>query len=303
MISNALSTRRRLRVWLTLLLSVALGACETDPPLELHGVLYFEAGPYLGEFRLATGDAVPVTNLGDQRIQRVSGFDNRELLLSIVKVVDERPRDRVVRFDLRTLHETPLLGAQAGQYLEASNSVLYYLGSQLIHAPRAQIRGGGRAIESFAWREPPLVVPVGEFGVLYAGPDGLIRRYDPTADVTEHLDALSRTCTLRDAVWISDRNQLACQAHPEDEAVPIIVLSDLHGRQSGVLDLPESRQFRPVASLPDLRVLILNETRRPWFSSNDQHPVWAYSMDTGRLQRLAENQHLGEAVVYRRTYR
>lgn len=296
-------TRRILCLGLSALLVAVLSACEPEPRLELHGTLFFDAGPYLGRISLSTGDVLPVTNLGDQRIQRVSRFDNGDLLLSIVKYVDAQPRDRLVRFNPRTLDDTTLVAAQAGHYLEASNTVIYYRGSQLMHAPLTQLRGGGRVIESFNWRSPPQVVSVGESGALFAGTDGAIQRYDPSSDSIERLEALSATCSLRDAVWLADREKLLCRTAGTVGGATMLVLADLEGRPHETLALPEGRDFRPVAYLSDQRVLILNETRRGRTSRHMAYPVWAYALDSGHLQRVADDQYMGESAVYRRRYR
>ncbi len=299
MINVAARARRHPVACLTALLAGAFSGCEPEPPLDLYGSLYFEAGPYLGEFRLATGDAMPVVNLGDQRIQRVSVFEHDELLLSVLAYVEERPHDRVVRFDIETLHETPLVGGQAAEYLAGPAQVAFYAGRDLIVAPRRNVRGGGRVIHSDARREPPTLVAMGDAGLLFAGDDGEIRRYDPATGSTERLEGLSSACELRDAVWLADREQLLCRARQTDRSVPVLSIARLDGQRAGVLPLPEGRAFRPVAYLPDQRILILNERHRAWISRHEEHRVWAYAMDSGRLQRIADDQYLGESAVYR----
>ena len=296
-------SHRILRFALSAVLVAVLSGCEPEPRLELHGTLFFDAGPYLGKISLNTGDVLPVTNLGDQRIRRVSRFDDGDLLLSIVKHVEARPRDRLVRFNPRTLDDTPLVAAQAGHYLEASNTVIYYRGTQLVHAPLAQLRGGGRVIETFTWRGPPHVVPVGDFGALFAGADGAIQRYDPSTNRTERLEALSTTCSLKDAVWLADRERLLCRTVSTVDGVSVLALVDLDGRRHDALALPEGRDFRPVVYLADQRVLVLNETRRGRTARQTVYPVWAYALDSGRLQRVADNQYLGESAVYWQRYR
>ena len=296
-------SHRTLCLGLSALLVAVLSACEPEPRFELHGTLFFDAGPYLGRISLSTGDVSPVTNLGDQRINHVSRFDNGDLLLSVVRYVEERPSDRLVRFNPRTLNETPLVAAQAGHYLETSNTVIFYRGVQLLHAPLAQLRGGGRVIETFNWRDPPHVVPVGESGVLFAGGDGAIRRYDPVSDSTERLATLSAICSLDDAVWLADREQLLCRAAGAADGEWILVLVDLEGRRSEALVLPEGRDFRAMAYLSDQRVVVLNETRRARSSRRTAYPVWAYALDSRRLQRIADDQYLGESAVYRLRHR
>ena len=292
-------SHRTLRLGLSALLVAALSACEPEPRLELHGTLFFDAGPYLGKISLSSGDVLPVTSFGDERIEHVSRFDNGDLLLSIARHVETRPRDRLVRFNPRTLDDTPLVAAQAGHYLEASNTVVYYRGAQLMHAPLTQLRGGGRVIETFTWRDPPHIVAVGDFGVLFAGADGAIQRYDPSSDSTERLDALSTICSLQDAVWLADREQLLCRTAGTADGVSTLILADLDGRRGEALALPEGRRFRPVAYLYGQRVLVLSESRRGRASRHTVYPVWAYALDSGRLQRIADNQYLGESAVYR----
>lgn len=294
---------RSLLVWLGAFAGAMLAGCQPPPPLNLHGTLYFEAGPYLGEFRLSTGDAMPVTNLGDWRIQRVSEFQQGELLLSVTNIVDDRRRYRIMRFDPETLHETPLIGGQAGQFLPASATLVYYAGHELVSAPRADIRGGARVVRSFGWRMPPHLVPVGNAGVLFGTPGGSVYRWDPESGTSERLDALTERCELQGAVWMADREQLVCRARDPDAMAVSLLVVDISGKLVGILPLPEKREFRAVAYLADQRILILNERRRERLTSYSAHPVWAYAMESGRLQRIARNQDLGESVVYRRHQR
>ena len=288
------------RCRLTVLIAVALAACQPESPPHFYGTLYFEAGPYLGAFSLSTGNAVPVTNLGDQRIRRVSTFEHGQLLLTIVNYVDERARYRIARFELDTVHETPLLEGQAGQYLETPATIVYYRGYELISARRDALRDPGHVVHRFAYREPPHLVPVGAFGVLFGTNRDVIRRFDPATGETQVLEALSSACELRDAVWLADREQLACREPGVEDSAPAIVLASLDGRVTGELALPAGRRFRPVVYLADQGALVLNETRRRLLSRHDEYPVWTYGLDSGRLQRLAGNQHLGESAVYRR---
>ena len=285
------------------LVIVGLAACQKEPPRTIYGSLYFEAGPYLGELQLATGNAMPVTNLGDQRIERVSAFADGDLLLSIRVYVNERRRERLVRFDPLTLQRTQLVGGQSGQYLPASSAVVYTVDDKLLTAPHNNVRRGARLVATFDWGHPPTIVPIGEHGALVADADGPIRRLDPSTASEETLEALSQRCALRDAVWLENREQLVCRSRDQTLGDTALVVVELSGRQMGVLPLPEGRVFRAVAYLADQRVLILNEQRYNWFARREEHPVWAYDMDDGELLQIAENQPLGDSVVYGRKLR
>ena len=307
-IRQKLMTDRRLRgvcrhTGFACLMVLALAGCETPNDKPFHGYLFFPSGKYLGQLSLASGEAMPVANFGEQRVEHVSVLDNQELLLSVFKPGGGRGRYRVLRFDpIRSSSSTLLVGRQA-HYLSSSEVIVYDSGTALQAVQRRNVRRAPTLLQSDSWQRPAELVSLGEAGLLFQPSGELIRHFDPETGEYRALGRLSSACRLGDAVWLAANARLACRA-PEDQgdSAPYRLVS-LDGDIDGSLSLPAGRRFRAVAYVPDQRILILNETRVRWFSKSERYPVWAYDVATGGLRAIAENQYLGATAVYRRSLR
>ncbi len=77
------------------------------------------------------------------------------------------------------------------------------------------------------------------------------------------------------------------------------VFVSLDGTIEKTLPLDRDKDFRALSFLPDQRVVIFTERSNNWGGGLPRHHVWAYAMDTARMNRLAKDQYLGDSVVYR----
>lgn len=285
------------------LLVLGLLGCEAPPDEPFRGYLFFPSGKYLGQLSLASGEATPVANFGEQRVEHVSALDNQELLLSVFKPGGGRGRYRVLRFHPIRLSSSTLLVGRQAHYLAPSGVIVYDSGTALQAVQRRNVRRSPTLLQADSWQHPAELVSLGEAGLLFQSAGELIQHFDPDTGEYRALGGLSAACRLGDAVWLADHTRLACRSPEDQEDSAPYRLASLNGDIDGSLSLPAGRRFRAVTYIPDQRILILNETRVRWFSKSERYPVWAYDVATGRLRAVADNQYLGATAVYRRSLR
>ena len=287
------------RLRLLLLAVLCLPACESASTGDLHGVLYFAAGQYLGELRLATGDAVPAAHLGDVQLLRVSALDNDELLLSVWDRRPGRPPFRIERYDVARGGTSMLMEGRSAHYLRDGHLIVFDHGQALLAVTRRNVKNERIRIQAYGYQEAAPFIPLGNDAVLYRAPDGVLHRFDAGTLQSVALPALSEVCPLQGAVWIDDRNSLVCRTRSTAESEPVYRLVSLEGGIGEALALPAGRDFRAVAHLADQQVLILNEVRSRRFDRRLRYPVWGYDLSSGRLYAIHEDQYLGDTGVYR----
>lgn len=292
--------RRQVLSLVACLLVAGLAACNRTPPITLHGNLYFAAGPYLGVLRLSDGEVRALQNFGDWRIGHVSVYPGDELLLSLSRVVDDRRRDRLGRLNTATGQEVPLVAGSSGQYIPGADSLVYVSNNRLLHAPRAALGRTSVGIQDFGVGSLPRAVLLGESEVLLASGDNMLRRFDATSGLVQNVDRFAAVCDWRTAIAISGRGRVVCVRPGGAAGESSLVIFSLDTARSTHLPLPAGRRFRPVAYVPEPGALILSESRRRWSIGRNEYPVWAYVLETGALHLIADDQDLGQTVVYRR---
>ncbi len=286
-----------------LLSSLFLLSCDSSQHAELNGYLYFGAGAYLGVINLQTGDATPVASVGDLEIEHLSTFDNNELLISVSSSESMRSGRRILRYDPALNYATEFMLGTGARYLPGSNLIIYDNGNQLLAVPRDEVAGVPTVIHSHDRRASIAVVIVSDVQVLVGFKnerEPVVLRIDATTGISETLDDLARECDLDDAQWMADEAQLLCKKPGAVDDELLYQFVDMQGRVHGALNLPQNKRFRAVAYLAEQRAVVLTETWHGWFDKKVKGAIWIHDLRSGETWRLADNQHLGSSVVYRR---
>lgn len=284
---------------MSLLLGLALvSGCESEHEREYWGSLYFGAGSYLGQLDLRDGSVAVLANLGDTEIEEVGSFGDEQLLLSVFGPVNRKDTFRLMNYELDGGGRATLIQGRHGRYLPQPEALIYDDGAHL----------NVRLYGDSAMRELPVIqhrfgasvriLPVSDTGFLYSiDPDKTISFFDVELQESKPLAELSARCGLDGAIWIAERAAVLCK---RQEDVPDYALISLDGRVESILNIPDARRFRALAYLADQDALVLTEEWRTLVSGSTKHAVWIYDLKDDGMLRLAENQHLGSSVVYRR---
>jgi hypothetical protein len=125
-----------------------------------------------------------------------------------------------------------------------------------------------------------------------------IHSYDIETRELANLETLSGVCRLAGAVWIDNRDQLACLSREHSESGSDYLLVDLAGIVRGQLALPEKKDFVALAFAADQQTLVLAEHWTSFIGGADRYAVWAYNFIDGQSYRIVRNQYLGDSAVY-----
>jgi len=283
------------------LLLPALSSCDrADEDSGYHGYLYFAKGPYLMRFGLRDASLSVVTNLGDKTINDVSKFVESKLLIAETASVNRKKVRRISWIDIKTGQTSALYSGVFARYLPDSGQIIYDDGDRLY---AVAIFGDSSSETIFTHRKNQLSsVMVGPVGiVLFETSDAGVRQihsFDLVTGAVSTLDRLSEVCRLEHAVWIDDLERMACKEPTMPVSQARYVLTNLDGNVSGLVNLPEGRQFTALGYVRDQGALILTESWSSMFGGRPNSAVWIHNIQSGENLRLAKNQNLGPSVVY-----
>jgi hypothetical protein len=278
-----------------------LASCERSSQPEFHGRLYFASGNYVGEFDLTEGSSVAVANRGAVTIRNVSALDPGRLLLAEMATVEGRDVPRISWLNLESGQAETLYSGVVARYLPVPAALVWDDGSRLHVTARRRNSAVNAQIMTHNLNQLTAIIDVADNMVLFETglpEDRVIQSYDVTTRELLQRGALSKACRLAGAVWITDREQLACPARGQSEEFSNYLLVDLEGNVRGRLDLPRDKQFVALAYAEDQQALFLTE---PWTSlvgGAERFAVWAYDFIDGRSYRIVRNQYLGNSAVY-----
>lgn len=284
-----------------LCLFLLLQSCEPKMRPEMHGQLYFASGNYIGEFDLAQGASTIAANRGAVTIRNVSAFTEGRLLLAETATVDNKEVPRISWVDTDTGQADLLYSGVIARYLPGPRVLVWDDGSRLHASSRTRNSSHNAEIITHNLNQLTTILDVADDTVLFAagGPaQSVIYSYNVITKELLRRAELSNTCQLSTAVWISNRDQLACLSREAAGIDTDYRLVDLKGNIRGRLDLPQGKQFLALAYLPDQHALIFTERWRGLLGGAERFAVWVYDMGTGQSHRLVRNQYLGASAVY-----
>jgi hypothetical protein len=278
-----------------------LASCQQAPQAEFHGRLYFASGNYVGEFDLAQGTSVAIANRGDVTIRNVSAFEPGRLLLAEMGTVDGRDAPRISWFDLESGEAGSLFAGVIARYLPIPAALIWDDGQRLHASARRRNSSVNAEITGHNLNQLATIVDVSDYMVLFEvglPEDRVIESYDVNTRERLQREALSSVCRLAGAVWIDDREVLACPAKGQERDYPEYLLADIDGNIRGRLSLPEDKHFVALDYATDQNALFLTER---WVSSLggvERFAVWAYDLIDGQSYRIVRDQYLGDSAVY-----
>ena len=278
-----------------------LQSCEPQTRLELHGQLYFASGSYIGEFDLQQGASTIAANRGAVTIRNVSAFTGGRLLLAETAIVENQEVPRISWVDLDTGQAGTLYSGVIARYLPGPGVLVWDDGTRLHASSRIRNLSHNAEIITHNLNQLTTILDVADDTVLFTagGPtQRIIHSYNVVTKELLRRAELSNTCQLTAAVWISNRDQLACLARDTAGMGVDYLLVDLEGTIRGRLDLPQGKRFVALVYLPDQHVLIFTERWRSLLGGVERFAVWAYDMGTGQSHRLVKDQYLGASAVY-----
>ena len=272
-----------------------VAGCAEDRP-EVSGGLYFAAGNYLAELDLRNGDTRVVTSIGDDTIVELAPQNAERLLLTVVGEVNRRDQHSLVLYDLPSKQQLRLLAGRKGRYLPGTEVLVYDDGRQILVKRRQGEAWETVEIASHDYRVPVRIIPVASTAFLYAIGNEPPQLFD-LRDGTSSAPGLAEHCGLDAAVWAASLDALLCRVARDPIRYAFV---SLDGEIGESLALPEERPFHAVAYAPDQDIVILTERWQSLVSERPQYAIWIHHRGSGQTYRLAENQHLGDTVVYRR---
>lgn len=284
---------------MSLLLGLTLvSGCDSEQEREYWGFLYFGAGSYLGQLDLRDGSVAVLANLGDTEIEEVSLFGDEQLLLSVFGPVNRKDTFRLMYYELDGGGRATLIRGRHGRYLPQPEALIYDDGAHL----NVRLYGDGPmqklSVIQHRFGAGARILPLSDTRFLYSiDPAMAIESFDVELKESKPLTELSASCGLDGALWIAGRAAVLCR---RQEAVPNYALISLDGTVKSVLKIPDARRYRALAYLADQDAVVLTERWTTLVSGRTRHAVWIYDLKSDGMLRLAENQHLGTSVVYRR---
>lgn len=286
---------------LVILLLPMLQSCDSPPEVALHGNLYFASGNYIGQFDLEQGSSSIVANRGAVTIRDVSYFGENRLLIAEVTTVKDVEVPRISWVDLKTGEAATLYTGVAARYLPAHRALVFDDGTRLHVMSRTRNSDINAEIISHNLNQLSTIIDVSDDALLFeiGMPDQRsIYSYDVSTRKLRQRNALTATCRLNGAVWIDDREQLACPARASVGDGPVYLLVDVEGNVRGELALPEGKHFLALAYAPDQGTLFFAEQWRGFIIGGERFAVWAYRLVDGKSYRLVSDQYLGASAVY-----
>jgi hypothetical protein len=288
------------KLLLTCLLTL-LASCDQAERPELYGRLYFVSGNYVGEFDLAQGTSVAVANRGAVTIRDISAFDAGRLLLVETASVESREVPRISWINPKSGRAETLYSGVSARYLPEPAALVWDDGSRLHVTSRRADSSINAQVVSHSLNQLSTIIDVSDHMVLFeAGtPENrTIHSYDIETRELANLETLSGICRLAGAVWIDNRDQLACLSREHSESGSDYLLVDLAGIVRGQLALPEKKDFVALAFAADQQTLVLAEHWTSFIGGADRYAVWAYNFIDGQSYRIVRNQYLGDSAVY-----
>ncbi|MEL7185475.1 MAG: hypothetical protein AAFN50_03430, partial [Pseudomonadota bacterium] len=264
-----------------------------------HGHLYFGAGGYLGKFSLADGSSDVVTGVGNANIREVDELYGKRLLLSLDAIENNREVAKITWLDVRTLQDTTLFAGVAAVWVPDVKTYVYDDGSRLSAASTHSDFRTDNVIMDHRINDIAEILVVSGTAILFQV--GYAERrevwhYEVGSQALTKLQAVNRVCGLRHSVWIAAQNLLACRS----ESTGRYVLVGLDGEVSAELPLPDGHDFEAIEYIADQQLIVFSE---PWRSALIRQPrnaVWVHELQSGRSERIAEHQYLGNSTAYRR---
>jgi hypothetical protein len=279
-----------------------VASCDVSEHKTLHGHLYFAAGNYVGLFDLRDSSSSAVANLGDVTIDHMGPFVGNDLILTMRVYTNGRETSTILRYNARRNESFPLFSGIFAEYLSGANAVVFDDGSTLWATHRQRGYRDESVIDEHGHNSKPAVIRMSDTEVLYnsiANDQVLIQKYDVSADSSQPLQALSSVCDLNAAVWVADLDRLFCKTLDASSATGHYSLVTLDGSGAEAVSLPDERNFRALAHLPDQQVIILSERSNSWGGGQAKNAVWVYDLKSDQGYRIAKDQYLGNSVVYR----
>ena len=284
---------------MSLLLGLVLvSGCDSKQEREYSGFLYFGAGSYLGQLDLRDGSVAVLANLGDAEIEEVSPFGDEQLLLSVFGPVTRKDPFRLMHYEFDSGGRATLIRGRHGRYLPQPEALIFDDGAHLNVRLYSESPMQELSVVQHRFGASVRILPVSDTRFLYSiDPDTAIAAFDVELQESKPLAALSARCGLGGAIWIAERAAVLCK---RQEDVSNYALIRLDGTVQEVLEIPDASRFRALAYLADQDALVLTEQWQTLVSGSKKHAVWIYDLKNDAMLRLAENQHLGSSVVYRR---
>jgi hypothetical protein len=292
--------RKVLLTLVFILLFPALVSCGSGEQNGYRGYLYYAKSHYLMRFSLRDGSLSVVTNLGDKTIHDVSNFLENRLLIAESASINRKEVRRISWVDVNTGQTAALYAGVLARYLEEPGFIVYDDGVSLF-AVALSGESDNEAIFTHKMNQVSSMIVASSTIVLFETSEAgasLIRSYDVTTGALQSLDRLSGVCSLDQAVWINDLQQLACKQRSEQTKNTGYILTNLGGDVSGSLALPEGKSFDALTYISDQSALILAERWESVFAGEEKSAIWVYNIQSKESQRLVENQDLGSSVVY-----
>ena len=292
--------RKVLLTLVFILLFPVLVSCGSGEQNEYRGYLHFAKSHYLMRFSLRDGSLSVVTNLGDKTIHDVSYFLENRLLIAESASINRKEVRRISWVDVNTGQTAALYAGVLARYLEEPGFIVYDDGVSLF-AVALSGESDSEAIFTHKMNQVSSLMVASGTTVLFETNEAgvsLIRSYDVITGALQSLDRLSGVCSLDQAVWINDLDQLACKRRSDQTKNLGYILTNLGGDVSDSLALPEGKRFDALTYISDQSALILAERWESVFAGEEKSAIWVYNIQSKESQRLVENQDLGSSVVY-----
>ena len=294
---RSFTVARPASVLATLFFCAVLAACDNEPVREYHGILYFGAGGYLGQFNLADGSSSVVVGVGDANIREVHEMQRNRVLLVLDVFESTRQVTKISWLDTKTYQVTALFQGTKVAWLPEYETYLYDDGSRLSAVTHSEEQDTDNIILDHRLNAVTTIHIVSESHAIFdAGPRDAptIHQYDVVTRQVWDLERLAELCHLRGSAWISARNKLACRSRADSGR---FLLSDIDGLDVESLPLPEGRQFSLVKEITGQNALVVSELEKASIGGKRGLPVFAMDLDTGELTEISGDQHLGDAVA------
>jgi hypothetical protein len=291
----------RQKVSILAVLLPLLGSCGQDAGPDVHGLLYFASGNYVGEFDVESGTSIAIANRGAVTINRIAPFGAEGLLLAEVANVEGREVPRISWLEPGSGRSGTLYSGVAARYLPAHRALVWDDGKQLRVSSRVRDPAIGAEVMTHNRNQLSAIVDVDDDSVLFeigSPGQGEVYAYNVVTRELEARAGLAAACRLAGSVWISDREQLACPSRAPAGASTGYLLVDLDGTIRGSLALPAGRHFVALAYAADQHTLFLSEHWQSFLGGVERFGVWAYDLVDGRSYRLVRDQYLGESAVF-----
>ena len=289
-----------IRLILIMLLVSICGACDAPARTGPGGYIYFGSGNYLGKFSLYDGSSQVVAYLGDLSAVAVGPYSDGDLLLTVKRVVNQQNTRMIGRFEVAQNHYKTLFVGDSAVYLPDREITVYDDGFAILTSRIEERERKITTVYSHRHHERVTLVTISDREILFqinAGDSHSVFHYDSATEILTQLDAFSGECDLEAALWVAEQEQMLCHRPGDPRANRDYRFVSPDGVVGNSLELPSENVFRPIAYLPEKRLLVLTEVWQGLWSRKNKYGVWIYGLDTGESYRLAKDQYLGDHVV------